>query len=246
MAFEFDFTIDGLAVRFFNRTVFGANAWHWDFGDLSSSTIREPRHTYAAAGNYFVTLTATCNGKTSSITKTLKLVAPGAGAQYLLDTTNFLVAADLPIPGVNQQYSYNGQNPIYAVNLYALNDSMAVEFIEDLWPIFSGYTPGDVLDITGFITGMTSFAGVQRTFWLTAWCSTSGGDYEMMMGLVPTYTQGSGSTTTVDPSFLGTAVKLITTAPPSEVDLTDSVAIVVNDYTTARVTFGFSSRYPAL
>jgi gliding motility-associated-like protein len=37
----------------------GANAWSWDFGDGSSSTIASPVHDYANTGTYYVTLTVT-------------------------------------------------------------------------------------------------------------------------------------------------------------------------------------------
>ncbi len=44
--------------------------WNWDFGDSSFDTIQNPSHSYALAGTYQVTLTATDNdGKSSSITK---------------------------------------------------------------------------------------------------------------------------------------------------------------------------------
>jgi len=33
--------------------------YHWDFGDGSSSTLKDPSHTYASNGNYTVTLTVT-------------------------------------------------------------------------------------------------------------------------------------------------------------------------------------------
>lgn len=42
-------------------------AWSWDFGDSISSTLQNPVHTYAVAGTYAVTLTATDNlGATGS------------------------------------------------------------------------------------------------------------------------------------------------------------------------------------
>lgn len=72
---DFDFEIDGLRVRFFNRTVFSANAWSWDFGDETESTVREPRHTYAQGGTYTVTLIAICGAKTSKVSKVLKINA---------------------------------------------------------------------------------------------------------------------------------------------------------------------------
>ncbi len=35
----------------------GADEWHWDFGDGSTSTLQNPVHTYTQTGNYTVTLT---------------------------------------------------------------------------------------------------------------------------------------------------------------------------------------------
>ena len=35
------------------------NGWTWNFGDATSSTLQNPVHTYAAAGNYTVTLSVT-------------------------------------------------------------------------------------------------------------------------------------------------------------------------------------------
>jgi VCBS repeat-containing protein len=40
--------------------------WHWDFGDLQGSTAQSPSHTYAAPGDYHVTLTVTDNGGASN------------------------------------------------------------------------------------------------------------------------------------------------------------------------------------
>lgn len=42
----------------FTSTSTGANAWHWDFGDGTSSPAQNPRHTYMTAGLYSVTLEA--------------------------------------------------------------------------------------------------------------------------------------------------------------------------------------------
>jgi PKD repeat protein len=67
----FDFEISGLAVKFFDRTTFVASTWAWNFGDSTTSTIREPIHTYSAAGSYTVVLTVTCGSRTSSVSKTL-------------------------------------------------------------------------------------------------------------------------------------------------------------------------------
>jgi len=55
-------------------------AWSWAFGDASSSTVRNPSHTYSAAGTYTVSLTATDNlGASSTTTRTVTVTAPAGG-----------------------------------------------------------------------------------------------------------------------------------------------------------------------
>jgi PKD repeat protein len=47
-----------------------ATSWSWDFGDGETSTDESPLHTYSAAGNYTVTLTASNeNGSVSKISE---------------------------------------------------------------------------------------------------------------------------------------------------------------------------------
>jgi hypothetical protein len=47
-----------LTVQFTDRSSGRPNTWLWDFGDGSSSNLRNPIHTYTRAGTYTVTLTA--------------------------------------------------------------------------------------------------------------------------------------------------------------------------------------------
>ena len=44
-------------------------SWNWNFGDRGTATSGCPAHTYSAAGNYTVTLTATNSGGSNTITK---------------------------------------------------------------------------------------------------------------------------------------------------------------------------------
>jgi len=56
-------------VAFSNATTGQVTSWAWSFGDGGTSTEKSPTHTYSAAGDYWVTLTAT--GAGGSAAKTL-------------------------------------------------------------------------------------------------------------------------------------------------------------------------------
>ena len=54
----------------FNNSSLNATGWKWDFGDGKNSTVQNPIHTYTAAGNYTVNLTASnANGTSSTLGK---------------------------------------------------------------------------------------------------------------------------------------------------------------------------------
>jgi PKD repeat protein len=56
-----------VAVSFTPQTP-GATSWLWNFGDGTTSTLQNPVHTYATAGNYTVTLTVMANGCSHTVT----------------------------------------------------------------------------------------------------------------------------------------------------------------------------------
>ena len=71
----FDATVEGLSVRFHNRTR-GAVSWTWGFGDGTTSSLRNPTHVYATPGQYVVSLTAIGDDGTSA-TATQTVVVGG-------------------------------------------------------------------------------------------------------------------------------------------------------------------------
>ncbi|MBP9186799.1 MAG: PKD domain-containing protein [Bacteroidia bacterium] len=60
----------------FTNTSFYATSYSWDFGDSSVSKSSEPIHTYLLPGTYNVTLIASANGKSSTITKSIEVLPP--------------------------------------------------------------------------------------------------------------------------------------------------------------------------
>ena len=59
-----------LVTQFYDASSGGtADAWLWDFGDTTTSDLRNPSHTYTAVGTYTVSLTVTGPGGSSTKTK---------------------------------------------------------------------------------------------------------------------------------------------------------------------------------
>ncbi len=63
-----------LAVMFTDSSAYTPTAWSWTFGDSNTSTVQNPSHTYAAAGQYTVVLTATNSHGSATCTKSNYIV----------------------------------------------------------------------------------------------------------------------------------------------------------------------------
>ena len=59
-----------LTVNFTDLSTGSPTSWSWNFGDGGTSTLQNPSHTYSAAGQYTVSLTATNSAGPDSTTKT--------------------------------------------------------------------------------------------------------------------------------------------------------------------------------
>lgn len=75
---DFTSTPTGLDVDFVDASTGVPTGWFWDFGDGNTSTMQNPTHTYAAAGDYPVclTVTNTC-GTDSACDATVTVTTPG-------------------------------------------------------------------------------------------------------------------------------------------------------------------------
>lgn len=59
-----------LKVKFTDKSANLPTSWKWSFGDGTSSTAKNPVHTYTKPGKYTVSLTATNKAGTNTVTKT--------------------------------------------------------------------------------------------------------------------------------------------------------------------------------
>lgn len=68
-AADFTFTNVGLQVSFTDTSLNTPTTWMWNFGDTTTSNVRNPTHTYLAPGNYMVMLTVSNAFGSSSVTQ---------------------------------------------------------------------------------------------------------------------------------------------------------------------------------
>ena len=86
-----------LSVQFTDTSANTPTSWYWQFGDGDTSTLQNPQHTYSANGTYSVTLTATNEGGSDTITK-----------------TNLISVCPAEKPDANFNYISECPNPLYA------------------------------------------------------------------------------------------------------------------------------------
>lgn len=72
--FNYSFTCKNRLTRNFNDSSIAAKTWSWDFGDGSTATGQTPSHTFPKPGNYYVALTVTNAGCTSTRGDTVKII----------------------------------------------------------------------------------------------------------------------------------------------------------------------------
>ncbi len=86
-SFQYEVSASNWAEVTFSNFSTNATSYDWDFGDDNSSTEENPTHTYAAGGEYVVTLTATgSDGETATKTETLNIVDPDEALTFLAGT----------------------------------------------------------------------------------------------------------------------------------------------------------------
>lgn len=62
--------VQAVAVTFIDLSTLNPTSWFWEFGDGTTSTLKNPTHTYSVVGTYAVKLTSTNAGGSNTVTNT--------------------------------------------------------------------------------------------------------------------------------------------------------------------------------
>jgi len=87
-SFQFEVDANNFLKVIFTNFSQNATSYSWDFGDGETSTEASPEHTYAAAGDYEVVLTATNGGNDATYSQSISLEDPNTEMMKLTGETS--------------------------------------------------------------------------------------------------------------------------------------------------------------
>ena len=119
----------GMTVAFSDLSTGGAaNSWSWSFGDGASSTLQNPSHSYATAGNYDVSLSVTGPGGTSVLNRVGYIVV-AALPQFIRGDGNNDGSFDISDPVLSLEYLF-GNGSVNCLSALDVNDDSAVNLAD--------------------------------------------------------------------------------------------------------------------
>ncbi len=95
-----------LTVQFTDQSTNDPTSWAWEFGDgnTTNATVKNPVHTYTAAGNYTVNLTVTNDGGSDSEVRTGYVTVTGAPAAQV----DLTIAGTVIMQPANAVFAHSG------------------------------------------------------------------------------------------------------------------------------------------
>ena len=107
-----------LNVQFTGSGTNSPTSWSWDFGDGTTSTLKNPTHSYTARGTYTVKLTASNAGGSNSTTQTVTVTVTSEPTNALQEALTAIktynsTSLDAMITIINNINNYSFDNTLY-------------------------------------------------------------------------------------------------------------------------------------
>ncbi|MDE0958198.1 MAG: PKD domain-containing protein, partial [Planctomycetota bacterium] len=119
----------GMTVVFSDLSSGGpASSWNWTFGDGTTSTLQNPSHSYANAGNYDVSLSVTGPGGTSVLNRVGYIVVV-ALPQFVRGDGNNDGSFDISDPVLSLEVLF-GNGTVNCLSALDVNDDSAVNLAD--------------------------------------------------------------------------------------------------------------------
>ena len=201
-----------LAVNFTDLTTGNVDSWQWDFGDGQTSMQQNPSHTYNNAGIYTVSLIASMQGSSDTMTK-VNYISAIQGAVYAGPDTTICTGTDYTVvdayaTGASSIIwtttgtgTFDYDTIIHPTYFPGIDDSVVILTLTATYP--SGNTQSDFMVLTVLPTpaldaGQSFAACANETINLSAsqtscdtstilWTSSNGGTFSDPFILDPVY-----------------------------------------------------------
>ncbi|HKR05461.1 MAG TPA: PKD domain-containing protein [Bacteroidia bacterium] len=147
-------------INFTDLSINGPTSWLWDFGDLSTSTLQNPSHTYAANGTYTVTLTASNVNGSNALTKTAYItinqpqaptangvtICAGLSASLTATGVDSLTWFTVPAGGTAVYTGTTFNTPPLSINTTYYVESDVYPALQSVGPVDNTFSAGSIFN----------------------------------------------------------------------------------------------------
>ena len=97
-------------VQFYNNNAY-ANSWQWDFGDSGTDNVKDPLHSYTAAGTYTATVTVTDSGCVKTAQKIITILNGSGLEEYTKENLGFKLYPNPTTGGITVELTLPNATP---------------------------------------------------------------------------------------------------------------------------------------
>ena len=124
-------------VQFYNNNAY-VQTWQWDFGDSGTDNVKDPLHSYTAAGTYTATVTVTDSGCVKTAQKIITILNGSGLEEYTKENLGFKLYPNPTTGGITVECKLpvNNTSELRAFSTYGS--------LQDTYPLQPGYNKVEI------------------------------------------------------------------------------------------------------